>query len=266
MATLRFNVAIARIAELTNHLTQAYGQSGPVPRGVCEWLTLLVAPLAPHLAEELWARLGNDGSLAWAAFPVADPALLVDDTVEVAVQVNGKVRAQVAVPADADADALEAAARADERIAEQLAGRTVRRVDRGARAAGQLRRRVSSAGRCGPAGAHPAGAASARGVITMPTPSGPLRRARLRASRAPQPAEPELPAVAGGQGALHPGPRVLGQHGGGAGDLRAADPAADVAVGQQHLGGVPDPFHLPGLGMGPDQPRPPRRGRTTPGW
>ncbi|QNG38202.1 leucine--tRNA ligase [Geodermatophilaceae bacterium NBWT11] len=128
LATLRFNVAIARIAELTNHLTQAYGQAGPVPRQVCEWLTLLVSPLAPHVADELWSRLSHDGSAAWTPFPVADPALLVDDTVTVVVQVNGKVRAQVAVPADADAAALEAAARADERIVGQLEGKTVRRV------------------------------------------------------------------------------------------------------------------------------------------
>ena len=89
---------------------------------------LLVAPLAPHIAEEMWARLGHDESSAWHPFPVADERWLVDDTVEVAVQVNGKVRAQVSVPADADAAALEAAARADERIAGYLDGATVRRV------------------------------------------------------------------------------------------------------------------------------------------
>jgi leucyl-tRNA synthetase len=128
MTTLRFNIAIARITELTNHLTQAYGQSGPVPRQVCEWLTLLVGPLAPHLSEELWSRLGHTGSSAWASFPVADPAYLVDDTVQIAVQVNGKVRAQLDVPADADAAALEAVALADPRIAELLVGKTVRKV------------------------------------------------------------------------------------------------------------------------------------------
>ena len=128
MTTLRFNIAIARITELTNHLTQAYGQSGPVPRQVCEWLTLLVGPLAPHLSEELWSRLGHTTSSAWASFPVADPAHLVDDTVQIAVQVNGKVRAQLDVPADADAAALEAVALADPRIAELLVGRTVRKV------------------------------------------------------------------------------------------------------------------------------------------
>jgi leucyl-tRNA synthetase len=127
-ATLRFNIAIARITELTNHLTSTYGADKPVPRSVAEPLVLLVAPLAPHIADEMWSRLGHDESSAWHPFPVADEQWLVDDTVEVAVQVNGKVRAQVKVPADADATALEAAARADERIAGYLDGANVRRV------------------------------------------------------------------------------------------------------------------------------------------
>ncbi|SDO66403.1 leucine--tRNA ligase [Geodermatophilus sp. DSM 45219] len=127
-ATLRFNIAIARITELTNHLTAAYGADSPVPRSVAEPLVLMVAPLAPHIAEELWSRLGHGQSLAWAPFPEADERWLVEDTVQVAVQVNGKVRAQVGVPAAADAAALEAAARADEKVAAQLAGKTVRRV------------------------------------------------------------------------------------------------------------------------------------------
>jgi leucyl-tRNA synthetase len=128
LATLRFNIAIARITELTNHLTSAYGASSPVPRSVVEPLVLLVAPLAPHIAEELWSRLGHDSSLARHPFPEADERWLVEDTVQIAVQVNGKVRSQVTVPADADATALEAAARADEKIAGHLDGATVRRV------------------------------------------------------------------------------------------------------------------------------------------
>jgi leucyl-tRNA synthetase len=128
MASLRFNIAIARITELTNHLTQAYGAEGPVPASVAEPLVLLLAPLAPHIAEEMWARLGHPQSLAWHPFPVADERWLVDETVQVAVQVNGKVRAQVSVPADADAAVLEAAARADEKVAGYLDGATVRRV------------------------------------------------------------------------------------------------------------------------------------------
>ncbi|TFV79169.1 leucine--tRNA ligase [Blastococcus sp. CT_GayMR19] len=126
--TLRFNIAIARVTELTNHLTATYGASSPVPRSVVEPLVLMVAPLAPHLAEELWSRLGHGESLAWAPFPVADEQWLVEDTVQVAVQVNGKVRSQVTVPADAGAAALEAAARGDEKIAGWLEGATVRRV------------------------------------------------------------------------------------------------------------------------------------------
>jgi leucyl-tRNA synthetase len=95
---------------------------------VVEPLVLMVAPLAPHMAEELWSRLGHAESLAWHPFPEAEERWLVDDTVQVAVQVNGKVRSQVTVPAGADAEVLEAAARADEKIAAHLEGATVRRV------------------------------------------------------------------------------------------------------------------------------------------
>ena len=98
------------------------------PTEVAEALVLLLAPLAPHVAEELWQRLGHTESLAWTDFPEADPALLVDDTVEMPVQVNGKVRAKLVVAAGLDAGALEAAARADDKVAELLAGATVRKV------------------------------------------------------------------------------------------------------------------------------------------
>ncbi len=125
--TLRFNTSIARITELNNATTQAYPQGG-APRALAEALVLMLAPLAPHIAEELWSRLGHAQSLAWAPFPVADPALLVDDTVEVPVQVNGKLRSVITVPAGSDAAALEAAARADAKIAALLAGRDTVRV------------------------------------------------------------------------------------------------------------------------------------------
>ena len=127
METLRFNTSIARITELTNHLTSAHPDGG-VPREVADALVLLLAPLAPHAAEELWSRLGHDGSLARAAYPEADEAWLVDDVVEVPVQVNGKVRGRISVPADADQEAMEAAARADEKVAALLEGATVRKV------------------------------------------------------------------------------------------------------------------------------------------
>jgi leucyl-tRNA synthetase len=127
MAKLRFNVAIAKLTELNNHLTARY-PSGGVPRPVAEALVLMLAPFAPHVSEELWTRLGHPTSLAHGPFPEADPALLVDDTVEVPVQVNGKVRARVTVPTGTDAEALEAAARADAKVADLLSGKTVRKV------------------------------------------------------------------------------------------------------------------------------------------
>ncbi len=127
METLRFNTSIARITELTNHLTAAYPDGG-VPHSVAEPLALLLAPVAPHTAEELWSRLGHEATLAYEPFPEADPAWLVDDTVEIPVQVNGKVRGRVTVAADADRDALEAAARGDDKVAALLAAATIRKV------------------------------------------------------------------------------------------------------------------------------------------
>jgi len=127
MESLRFNTSIAKLTELNNHLTQAYAGT-TTPREVAEPLVLMLAPLAPHIAEELWDRLGHDHSLAWLDFPVADPARLAVDAVEIPVQISGKVRARISVPVDADAAALEAAARAEPKVAELLTGATVRRV------------------------------------------------------------------------------------------------------------------------------------------
>ncbi len=127
METLRFNTSIARITELNNHLTSKYPRGG-VPRGAAEPMVLMLAPLAPHAAEELWNRLGHAESLAWEPFPEADPAYLVDDTIEIPVQINGKVRSRVEVAAGLDQDALEAAARGDAKVADLLVGATIRKV------------------------------------------------------------------------------------------------------------------------------------------
>ncbi|MGY2063200.1 class I tRNA ligase family protein, partial [Nocardia gipuzkoensis] len=86
------------------------------------------APTAPHIAEELWERLGHTTSLAHGPFPTADPALLVEDSVEYPIQVNGKVRSRVSVPADADPKAVEAAALSDEKLQEFLNGKPPRKV------------------------------------------------------------------------------------------------------------------------------------------
>jgi leucyl-tRNA synthetase len=130
METLGFNTAVAKLIEFNNDLTKARGpDSGkPVPRAVGEALVLLLAPLAPHLCEEAWSRFGHTTSLAHAPYPQADPALLADDTVEIPVQVLGKLRAKINVAAGLDAAALEAAALADEAVQKHLAGRPVKKV------------------------------------------------------------------------------------------------------------------------------------------
>jgi leucyl-tRNA synthetase len=125
-AGLRNNTATAKLIEYTNHLTKEHRDA--VPRAAVEPLVLMLAPLAPHLAEELWLRLGHATSLVHGPFPEADPAYLVEETVEYPVQVNGKVRGRVVVAADADDDALKAAAIADERVQAFLAGATPRKV------------------------------------------------------------------------------------------------------------------------------------------
>ncbi|ACC38528.1 leucine--tRNA ligase [Mycobacterium marinum] len=125
-AALRNNTAVAKLIEYTNFLTKRHRDA--VPRAAIEPLVLMVAPLAPHLAEELWQRLGHTTSLAHGPFPAADPAYLIDDTVEYPVQVNGKVRGRVVVAADADDDAVKAAALADEKVQAFLAGASPRKV------------------------------------------------------------------------------------------------------------------------------------------
>lgn len=125
-AALRNNTAAAKLIEYTNHLTKEHRDA--VPRAAAEPLVLMLAPLAPHLAEELWLRLGHTTSLAHGPFPMVDPAFLVDDTVEYPVQVNGKVRGRVTVAADADHDTLKAAALADEKVQAFLAGANPRKV------------------------------------------------------------------------------------------------------------------------------------------
>ncbi|MEI2706294.1 MAG: class I tRNA ligase family protein [Ilumatobacteraceae bacterium] len=124
MANLRFNTAIAKLIELNNALTKA----GGCPKELAEPLVVMVAPLAPHLAEELWAKLGHTSSVSGHPFPVADPAMLVTDEIELPVQVNGKVRGRITVAADAAADAVQATALADPRVRAALAGATPTKV------------------------------------------------------------------------------------------------------------------------------------------
>jgi leucyl-tRNA synthetase len=124
---LHYNTAAAKLIELNNHLTKDYGP-GAVPRAVAEPLVLMLAPLCPHLAEELWSLLGNAETLAYAPFPVAQERYLAADTVEYPIQVNGKVRSRITVPADASKDDVQAAALADEKIAALVGDGTPRKV------------------------------------------------------------------------------------------------------------------------------------------
>ena len=118
-ASLSFNTAIARLTELNNALTKV---EGGAPRSAVESLILMTAPLAPHICEELWARLGHEESLAYEPFPVADPAYLVEDTVTCVVQVRGKVRARLEVPSDITEDVLREQALAIPKIADEVTG------------------------------------------------------------------------------------------------------------------------------------------------
>ncbi|AEN09889.1 MULTISPECIES: leucine--tRNA ligase [unclassified Streptomyces] len=125
MAGMRFNTAIAKVTELNNHLTKA---GGPLARSVAERLVLLVAPLAPHVAEELWRRLGHTGSVVHQDFPVADPSYVVDETVTCVVQVKGKVRARLEISPSISDEELEALALADENVVAALGGAGIRKV------------------------------------------------------------------------------------------------------------------------------------------
>ncbi|NGO84506.1 leucine--tRNA ligase [Streptomyces sp. 196(2019)] len=125
MAAMRFNTAIAKVTELNNHLTKA---GGPRSRSVAERLVLLIAPLAPHIAEELWRRLGHSDSVVHQDFPVADPAYVVDETVTCVVQIKGKVRARLEIPPSITDEELEALALADEAVVAALGGAGIRKV------------------------------------------------------------------------------------------------------------------------------------------
>ncbi len=125
-AAMRDNTAIAKLIELNNHLTKEYPNGAP--RALVEPLVLMVAPVAPHLAEELWERLGHSDSLVSGPFPVAEEKWLAEDTVEYPIQVNGKVRSRVTVPAGAAPDAVQQAALADEKIVALVDGKAPRKV------------------------------------------------------------------------------------------------------------------------------------------
>jgi leucyl-tRNA synthetase len=120
---MKFNTAIAAMMEFVNAVYKA----GKIARSQAERFTLVLAPFAPHLAEELWEKLGHGQSLAYEPWPAFDPRHLVQDTIEIPVQVNGKLRGRITVPAGASQDAIIAAAKANESVSPHVAGKTVRK-------------------------------------------------------------------------------------------------------------------------------------------
>ena len=124
LEAMRFNTAIAKLMVFVRDIAK----DTPIFQDAAQTFVKLLAPLAPHIAEELWEKLGHAESIAYAPWPVADPALLRSDTVMLAVQVNGKRRAEIEVPADADDDAVREVALANENVARHLEGRPPRKV------------------------------------------------------------------------------------------------------------------------------------------
>ena len=123
---LSFNKAVAKIYELANAIEKS--PSSTSRTDAARTLVRLVAPMVPHVAEEAWARLGETGLVADAAWPAADPALLVDDEVTIAVQVNGKLRETLTAPKGAPRETIEAMALGSDKIIRLLEGKTPRKV------------------------------------------------------------------------------------------------------------------------------------------
>ena len=121
ITALRFNTAIAELIELKNEMSQLQG----VPRELAENYTLMLSPFAPHMAEEIWHRLGHEKSLARRPWPTADETKLVETTVELPVQVNGKLRGKIVSPVEATQDQVLAAAEATPAVKAWLEGKTI---------------------------------------------------------------------------------------------------------------------------------------------
>lgn len=121
---LHFNTAISQLMVFVN---EAY-KADALPYEYVEGFVQLLAPIAPHIGEELWSILGNDNGISYVPWPTYDESALVEDEIEVVFQVNGKVRAKAMVPADAEKAVLEQLAQENELVQEQLQGKTIRKV------------------------------------------------------------------------------------------------------------------------------------------
>ncbi|MGP3608762.1 leucine--tRNA ligase [Anoxybacteroides rupiense] len=121
---IRFNTAISQLMVFIN---EAY-KAPVLPKAYMEGFVKLLSPVCPHIAEELWEKLGHTNTIAYEAWPVYDETKLVEDEIEIVVQVNGKVRAKLHVPADASKEQMEQIALEDAKVKEQLDGKTIRKV------------------------------------------------------------------------------------------------------------------------------------------
>ena len=118
---LKFNTAIAAMMSLLNEITAA----GGVTKGELKTLLLLLNPFAPHITEEIWQQQNFGGQIAHHSWPKYDPAKCVEDTVEIAIQVNGKIKCRLQVPADAGKEQLLELAKAEEKVAQAMEGKTI---------------------------------------------------------------------------------------------------------------------------------------------
>ncbi|WP_121611371.1 leucine--tRNA ligase [Mesobacillus foraminis] len=121
---LRFNTAISQMMVFIN---EAY-KADVLPKGYIEGFVKMFAPICPHVAEELWEKLGHKETISYAAWPAYDEAKLVDEEIEIVIQINGKIKTKMKVPADANRETLEQIAMGDVTIKEQIDGKTVRKV------------------------------------------------------------------------------------------------------------------------------------------
>jgi len=122
--TMKFNTAVAALMTLTNH----FGTLPEIGREVWETFLVLLSPFAPHISEELWSRLAKSDLVCAQPWPTYDPAQAREEQVEIAVQVNGKIRSRINVPADASRESVEQQALADDKVRGWLEGKTVRKV------------------------------------------------------------------------------------------------------------------------------------------
>jgi len=121
---IRFNTAISQMMVFINDCYKA----DVIPTTYAEGFVKMLAPIAPHIAEELWQLLGHDSTLSYEQWPTYDEAKLVDDEVEIAVQVAGKVRAKIVVAKDASKEDIEKVALADEKVQEYMAGKSLVKI------------------------------------------------------------------------------------------------------------------------------------------